>query len=262
MSKNTKLIRKQRIFEARFEQGYRYLDRCGDAMLILEDLLNEETKLLWFPEEMAPSGARLICPDLEITLVFDTQHLVVDQSPVSQIEFDFTQLADSSLAVLKGRFGLGKMKRFGSRRIKLLPADSIEDAERMSVLHAPLDGSCSAWSSEFNPNSHHVTSTFELPDHSKGIRVRTEPFSKIGAEFRVDDRLKLPPHHLPTGQHAALVEQLKRAKKREHDPEAGLLIDIDFYHLWPEDVSIKLFIQEGEVHADALERAILERNKK
>jgi hypothetical protein len=26
------------IFEARYEHGYRYLDRCGDAMLTLESL--------------------------------------------------------------------------------------------------------------------------------------------------------------------------------------------------------------------------------
>ncbi len=262
MSKKAKLIRRQRIFEARFEQGYRYLDRCGDAMLILEELLTEETKHLWLPEEMAPSGARMICPDLDITLVFDTHHLVVDQNPVSEIELDFSQLADSSLAVLKGRFGLGKMRRFGSRRIKLLPADSIEEAERLSVLHSPLDGRCSGWSSEFNPHSYQVTSTFESPDRSKGIRVRTEPFNKIGAEFRVDERLKLPPRHLPTGQHSALVEQLKRAKKREHDPEAGLLIDIDFYYMLPDDVSPKQFIREGGQHADLLEQVILERSRK
>ncbi len=31
----------QQVFEARFDRGYRYLDRCREALLILEEALPE-----------------------------------------------------------------------------------------------------------------------------------------------------------------------------------------------------------------------------
>ena len=55
---NLKVI--QWVFEARYERGYRYLDRCGDAMVILEEALPEVSDgHVWMTEEMQPKGARM-----------------------------------------------------------------------------------------------------------------------------------------------------------------------------------------------------------
>ena len=69
----------ERVFEARYERGYRYLDRCGDAMLVLEDVLTAETGKVWMPEDMTPKGAKLKCPELDLEVFFDTSRLAVIQ---------------------------------------------------------------------------------------------------------------------------------------------------------------------------------------
>ncbi len=75
----------QNVFEARYEHGYRYLDRCGDAMVILEEALPSiSNNHVWMPEEMQPRGARMKCPDIDVTVAFDTTRLVVDQNPVDK----------------------------------------------------------------------------------------------------------------------------------------------------------------------------------
>jgi hypothetical protein len=75
----------QSIFEVRYEQGYRYLDRCGDVMVILEQALPSITEnKIWMTAEMQPTGARIKCPELDITVVFDTYRLCIDQNPVDK----------------------------------------------------------------------------------------------------------------------------------------------------------------------------------
>jgi hypothetical protein len=39
-------------FTVRFVQGYRFLDRCGDAIIRLEETLDEG----WIPGELVPTG--------------------------------------------------------------------------------------------------------------------------------------------------------------------------------------------------------------
>jgi hypothetical protein len=83
------------------------------------------------------------------------------------------------------------------------------------------------------------------------MRVTTKPYAKVGTDLHVDDRLNAPPHHLPDKQRTALLDQMKRARARQHDPEAGVSIDLDFYYLWPpKTLSIPDFLQEATKTAD------------
>ena len=69
----------QNVFEARYERGYRYLDRCGDVMVILEEALPSlSNNSVWMPDDARPTGARMKCPSLDVTVAFDTARLVVD----------------------------------------------------------------------------------------------------------------------------------------------------------------------------------------
>jgi len=85
----------KQVFEGRYEKGYRYLDRCGEAMLILEEVLPTETGKVWMPEDIAPTGAKLKCPDLEMSVAFDSYHLVVDQDP-ADATIDLSQVRQRS----------------------------------------------------------------------------------------------------------------------------------------------------------------------
>jgi len=252
-------VLRQRIFEARYERGYRYLDRCGDAMVILEDLLSEGTGCLWFPAEATPTAARMICPDLDATLVFNAQNLILEQNPVGDMTFDFDQTAADSLALITGRFGLEKMRRFGWRQIKLLPTLDLEEAEELSLKYSRAGDWRHEPSVGLAAREYEEAYRFESDDRDRGIRIAVKPFARVGVELHVDDRLRLPPHHLPTGQREALFEQMRRRRKEREDPDVGLNIDIDFYRMWPtKEHSVVEFAREAKQEAELLERDFLE----
>lgn len=263
MTIEKKPVVRQRIFEARFERGYRYLDRCGEAMIMLEDLLSRDTPFQWLPQEMAPTGARLICLELDITIVFDAARLIVDWDTVSNDDLDFDQLSEDVLATITGRFDLQVWRRFGSRRISWVATDSIEEAEAISVGRVPVnDWRPDDMATGFEVRELALNSTFELPDRSKGVRLRLYSQSRIGAPSQLDERLRIPSHHLPSGQHHALVERLKRKTQREKKPEAGFAIDIDYYWIRPpKGATVKSFLAEARQEADKLQNSFWKARK-
>lgn len=259
MASRIEPVLRQRIFEARYEQGYRYLDRCGDALLVLEELLADQTGCIWMTSEVSPKSARLKCPELDMVLVFDARRMVLDQNPVGDANCDFVGLAQDALATLKGRFDLRSMNRFGSRRTKVIAAGSIDEAEKLSVKWCPVRDWRASLPDALKPREYDCVASFEADDRSKGVRITVKPYAAVGTELTLDDRLRLPPHHLPAKQREALVEQLRRARRRQQDPEAGLLLDIDYYRMWPtEGCNVGEFLKEAQEVADALEADLLE----
>jgi len=222
----------QQVFEMRYEEGYRYLDRCGEAMIILEKQLPEQTGKTWMPEEIVPSGARLKCPDLDLVVTFDSYHLIVDQNPASE-DTDFRSICDLLRAILIGRFDLRTFIRLGCRRFYMCAVDSIEEAEALSVKMSPFKDWPSSLKRKMDVRACEAVSVHETPDGSTGIRFSIGPSSRIDAPLHVDQRLQLPPRLLPTGQRKALLEQLKRRSQRQKEPLAGVLVDIDYYHVRP-----------------------------
>jgi hypothetical protein len=262
MASRQEPVLKQRIFEARYTQGYRYLDRCGDAILVLEKLLAEETGRVWLVNEATPAGARIHCPDLEITVVFDSRRLVVDRHMITKFDCDFVHLATTILAVLTGRFGLGDIQRFGSRRMKIIPVDSIEDAEKLALKVSKVTPWWPVGEGTFAPRAFEHTYVFDRPDRSKGVNVMTRVFAKVGADVEVDERLKQPPHYLHADQRTALLEQLRRASQQRADPETGLLIDVDYYWVWPpKNPSANEFLEEAWRESDRFENELLKASR-
>ena len=244
----------QRVFEARYDGGYRYLDRCGDVMLILEDALGQLTEKVWMPRELAPAGATLVCPDLDMTVRFDTYHLVVDQNPAFT-ECGFTEIAEEVFAATKGRFDLSEYVRLGFRSIHIFAADSLEEAEKMAVERAPLADFPGDAPEGMSLASTEVVTEFALPDHSKGIRFKMNPAYKAGIAVETEQRLKVHPRLLPQNQRQALLEQQRRHKIREEDPDAGLVIDMDYYWIRPSVPLLKDFWREAEKATENVRRA-------
>jgi hypothetical protein len=64
----------------RFIQGYRYLDRCGEALVKLENVLEKG----WLPAESAPKAGALRNDQLGMTSTFNSEGMTVQQTaPVS-----------------------------------------------------------------------------------------------------------------------------------------------------------------------------------
>lgn len=262
MPRRSEPVLRQRIFEARYERGYRYLDRCGDALLILESSLGDLTGRVWLPGEMVPTRAQLKCPDLDLTIGANAQSMSVDQVASDELPCPFEEIAATALATIIGRFDLREMRRFGFRRIKLLPVatDALKDAEALSLKVSPVEHWFVPEDASFEARAFEHQVRYELPDRRKGLSVATKPFAKTGTSIEVDERLSWPPHHLPEKQRQALLEQLRRQKKREHDPEAGIVIDIDYYWMWPEKgANAKDFLAEAVRQVDCAEQQLLKR---
>lgn len=249
------------IFEARYEHGYRYLDRCGDAMLTLESLLSELTGASWWPDQMAPTGAKISCPALDVAVSFDSYRMNV-QGLSDTKTYDFPAVCQQVLSTITGRFDLRQFTRFGYRRVFGIIADSIEEAEKLSAKHSP----CPNWP-ESLPNdvslvSSEVANVFEDAEHSRGCRCSLGPSNQPEAPQQVDERLRLPARLLATGQREALRERLKRQRENSKDPLACLKIDLDFYFFRPEDPDpTKLIEWATSLEIQLLETAIRRINR-
>jgi hypothetical protein len=236
----------QDIFEARYERGYRYLDRCGDAIVVLEEALPKVSGgAVWMPEEIAPKGARMKCPEHEITLVFDSARLGLDQNPADE-PCPFSDIADYAFQTVKSKFGITDIVRLGRRRLFIRPTDTVDDAEALSVRKAPFSQWPRVKDERLAARSCDIAVDLEDPDRTKGIRFAASAISRPEAPLSLDDRLRRPPHLLARGQREALLEQLKRRRQREGSPVAGLLIDVDYWVIRPDDADIQQFMKSSE----------------
>ncbi len=248
------------IFEARYERGYRYLDRCGDAMLVLESLLQKISGEPWWPDEMTPTRAKISCPALEASVSFDAYRMGVDG--LSDItRYDFRQICESVMATIVGRFDLQKIIRLGYRSICGVVAESIEAAEQLSAKRSPCPNWPPAKTGEFSLVSSEVVNVFEDADRSRGWRLSIGPSNKPEAPTQLDERLRLPSRLLPNGQRDALVKQLNRRRENERDPLACLKIDVDFYQFDPGGLDPRQFIDWARGLEKDIQNAALTRGK-
>lgn len=72
----TELQPTQYLFAVRFVQGYRFLDKCGEAVARLERALDEA----WIPGELVPTRGQLRNFTLGMAAAFNSQSLNVSQS--------------------------------------------------------------------------------------------------------------------------------------------------------------------------------------
>jgi len=238
-------MKQQDVLEVRYKQGYRYLDRCGDAMVLLEDALPAISgNKIWMPENMAPQGAIMKCPDLDLALVFDAARFCLDQNP-TDIECPFEDVALYAFGTIAAKFAIEHLTRLGRRQRFLLPVDSIEDATKLSLMKLPLRDWPVENIDDMSHQSSDATCVLESKDRSKGVRFSVRSVYKIDAPNKIDPRLKRPPHLLEKGQREALINQLRRAKQRQEDPAAGLEVDIDYWWMAPEDMNIKEFYEKS-----------------
>ena len=183
-------------------------------------------------------------PDLDLTLVFNADRFCLDQNP-TDIKCPFEDIALYAFGTIASKFAIKHLTRLGRRQRFLLPVDSIEDAERLSLKKLPLGEWPVKDIDGMSHQSSDATCALESEDRSKGVRFSVSSAYRIDAPSKIDPRLNKPPHLLEKGQREALVNKLRRAKQRQKDPVAGLEVDIDYWWLEPEDMNIKDFYEKS-----------------
>jgi hypothetical protein len=111
----------------RFIQGYRYLDRCGEALVKLENVLEKG----WIPTEPTPQGGALKNDQLGMALTFNTEAMIVHQSLF--ISFDtFLDQACKAYDILWQTFEVKRINSPTARFIlqKGFDEDAVDEAAR------------------------------------------------------------------------------------------------------------------------------------
>lgn len=89
----------------RFLQGYRFLDRCGEAIIRLEDALDSG----WIPGEISPKGGALVNHELGMTAQFHSESMTVAQAEFLDLRL-FRDQACKMYDVLRQTFEIATIK--------------------------------------------------------------------------------------------------------------------------------------------------------
>lgn len=96
----------------RFIQGYRYLDRCGEALIKLENVLEEG----WITAETSPKSGNLKNDGLGMTATFNSEVMTVAQTEFISFEHFF----DQTCKVYDTLWQLFEVKRINLPSIRVL----------------------------------------------------------------------------------------------------------------------------------------------
>ena len=91
-------------FSVRFVQGYRYLDKCGEALVRLEDTLDAG----WIPGEASPTSGVLQNYSLGLGANFNTKSLSVNQTEFISFEH-FAHETCNIYEILRSTFGIKRI---------------------------------------------------------------------------------------------------------------------------------------------------------
>jgi len=229
------------VFELRFASGHRYLDRCGETLIEIEERLPD-----WVPQEISPSRGSLANLSKNIVFNFNSYKLDSGQDEPKGTEYFREQTALLTDIVCK-TLSLSRFIRIGVRLYFLFPAESMDSAEEMVRqsrfvdISAKLRDTCG---SKVRAQKHVVI--FESGNEGRRI--------EIGAVRREEGRLapqllSVEPRLLPKGQREALLRKLQETKRYGEDPRFALQIDIDNYELEPESFNVPAFIERHEEFA-------------
>ena len=211
----------------RFVQGYRYLDRCGEALVRLEDSLEEN----WIPGQIAPKGGSLKNDLQQMVAQFDSEHLSVTQSDLTDFEA-FHDAACRIYETLIHCFEIRKINAPVLRAVAQKGCDSIDEAEaelatyRFGQPHSQLASLigqqtsfqltyCAEEETEWNGNAVHRRRRF----NAAAIRQ----IKQLGFDDRLLKRVRL----LPDRQREALRGLVTLRKQVPDIPESAVQIDLE-----------------------------------
>jgi len=237
------LILPKIVFEVRYKQGYRYLDRCGEMMIEVENKLKN-----WSAKEATITGCQME-NQLE-KMVFNCSSVKLDLAQYENKKIDLTNFLSYSTGIfdiVSKSLGIKEYVRFGLRYWFLYPIDS------MAIGRKILSGN------KFFNVSSEIENMFgkKIKDRSFVVIVNQENLGHrialslvhregIDVEKEVDTVLTTAPHKLPKGQKEALLAQLQKRKSQEERPDVAILVDIDNFEEAPKAEELNDFIKKSE----------------
>jgi hypothetical protein len=169
------------LFEARYDEGYRYLDRCGQTLVSIR-----KHSLSWVPGPIDPQRSVIGNAEHDLTLNMNSDSLLVannaemDASTADKKVEILAKEAEALYKIITESLSVPNTTRVGLRCQFLAPADALEEAYRFlcKVPASPLRDDLLAFTKCHLRNSS-MALTLEDPD--SGVRKRVE----VSAVIRV-----------------------------------------------------------------------------
>lgn len=234
------LILPKVVFEVRYKQGYRYLDRCGEMMIEIENKLKN-----WSAREATITGCQMQ-NKLE-KMIFNCSSVKLDLLQYDNKSLDIASFFDCSLTmfdIVSKNFGIKEYVRFGLRYWFFYPVDSMKTGRKILSSNKFFN---------INPEIENMFGK-KIKDRSFVVIVYEENFGHrialnlvhkegVDVEKEADAFLTTAPHKLPKGQKKALLAQIGRKKLQEEQPDVTILLDIDNYKEVPKAEELNDFIE-------------------
>lgn len=241
--KSRNLLLEQIVFEARYKQGYRYFDRCGETMIEIEDKIEG-----WSAEGISEATARMKNEEERMFFNFGSSKLDLAQYGTKDLDCkNFFSDLKNFFNIVSRDLGIKEYLRFGLRYWFLYPIDSPDEGRR--ILSRCKTFSINKDIEElFGKKITDTSITIMLEQEQKGHRISLSMAYRTETDIEKEENnilLKTPPHKLPTGQKEALKTQLQMRKKQKKLPRRAILIDIDNYMKNPQAEFLDNFIDEA-----------------
>lgn len=238
------LILQKIVFEARYKQGYRYLDRCGETMIEAENKIKG-----WIAGEAAPTGGYMVNEAENMFFSFSSLKLDMSQHYANINDYEsFVNYSIRFFDLVSKNLGLKEYLRFGLRYWFLYSVDSVE-AGRELLHKSHIFGDNKRVEEIFGKKVKDKSAVIVLEEEGKGIRISLALALRKEMEMDIkveqSEPLSTPSHKLPKGQKEALMKQLKKIKKSKEDPDVAILLDIDNYINYPQAEYMNNFIKES-----------------
>jgi hypothetical protein len=228
------------LCSVRFVQGYRFLDRCGEAIIRLEDELDEG----WVPGETKPTGGRLHNFTLGMVATFDSASLNVVQEEF--LSFDhFLDQTGRIYDVLRGTFDVKRILTPTSKvihQVGFANGESAEDALRTLSLCTTDRQMLSELGGTEEAKSFTICTRKEVPWQESQASRRTRLDARVirqERQPRFDERLLQRLALLPERHHVAMRD-LRRVR-RQHSQIVDFAVQFDAEYSFEGEFSSRSF---------------------
>ncbi len=250
------LILPKIVFEVRYKQGYRYLDRCGEMMIEIENKLKN-----WSAREATIIGCQM--ENQTEKMIFNCSSVKLDLAQYDKKNLDFSSFFNNAVAtfdIVSKNLGIREFVRFGLRYWFFYPVASMEEGRKILSANKFFNISTDI-EKIFGKPMKDRSFVVILDKDNFGHRISLNLVHKEGVDLEkpADAFLTTAPHKLPKGQKEALLAQLDKKKRDEERPDVAILVDIDNYKDSPKGDELKDFIKISDQLASKNALGLIER---
>jgi hypothetical protein len=235
-------------FYVRFDQGYRYLDKCGEAIIRLEDKLQEG----WLPGGIDPNGANL----RNFALGMSTRFNYVGMETVQTEFLAFDIFLDQTCRIyetLLTTFGIKRILTPTLRSIYQLGFSNADDADEV-LLGLKLCSLDESIMQELSGKTSSVALTMVAEENVTWNRGRVKARKRLDAKVikqerqpQFDERIMMRLKQIPERYHGSL-EKL-RSIRRQHSQQAEIAIQFDLEYAFDSELSGTTFATKDFISA-------------